>query len=326
MTLPFNPLDAAIVAVIGVAIWSGYRAGFVATLYSLATWVLAATAAVVFQGPAAGIIGALLGAAPLISGALGFVAVVAAVEALATLAGHFAIGPVVTVIHRFGPLAFADRLLGVIPAVGRSLFIVGVALAALVALPVASELKAAVETSAFGRILIQQVAAAQPQLAALTGQLGGTPLLATKLAADQSGRLDFPDGLALEPDPVAERQMLDQVNQERTSRGLSPLAWDDRLLPVARQHSDEMFRLKYLADRSPVTGSLFDRLRSAGITSTRAAENVAYAPSVTGAMQRLMSSPEHRDNILGPQLTRIAVGVVSAGAYGRMFTQMFLAP
>ncbi len=326
MTLSFNPLDAAILAVIGVAIWSGYRAGLVATTYSLATWVLAVTAAIVFQGPAAGLVEALFPVAPQIGRAVGFVGVVAAVEALATLAGHFAIRPIVVVIRRLGPLALADHLLGVIPAVGRSLFIVGVALAAVVALPVATELQAAVETSTFGRLLVQEIAALQPQLSMLTGQLGGTPLFVTKVAAGETEKLDLPDGLALAPDPVAEREMLDLVNQARAARGLAPLAWDDRLVPVARQHSEEMFTLKYFGHRSPVTGSAFDRLRVAGITYRSAAENLAFAPSVSVAMLGLTASAEHRGNILSPQFTRVGIGVVSAGPYGRMFTQMFIAP
>jgi uncharacterized protein YkwD len=39
-----------------------------------------------------------------------------------------------------------------------------------------------------------------------------------------------------------------------------------------------------------------------------------------------MQSQGHRENILRPEFTRIAIGVVSAGAYGRMFTQMFVTP
>ena len=39
-----------------------------------------------------------------------------------------------------------------------------------------------------------------------------------------------------------------------------------------------------------------------------------------------MESQGHRENILRPGFQRIAIGVISAGAYGRMFTQMFVTP
>ena len=53
VNLPFSPVDAAIIALIGVAVWNGYRTGFVATLYGLATWIVSFAAAVVFQAQAA---------------------------------------------------------------------------------------------------------------------------------------------------------------------------------------------------------------------------------------------------------------------------------
>jgi len=152
------------------------------------------------------------------------------------------------------------------------------------------------------------------------------PLFVTRLGEDQSEPLDLPNDLALTPDAVAERQMLDLVNEERTAAGLRALIWDDRLLPVARQHSQEMFQLKYFAHQSPVSGTPFERIKSAGIAYSRAGENLAYAQSVSVAHRGLMQSPGHRENILRSEFTHIAIGVISAGAYGRMFTQVFVTP
>jgi uncharacterized protein YkwD len=214
----------------------------------------------------------------------------------------------------------------VIPAIARSVFIVAVAILAIEALPVASEVKAAVETSRSGRIVGEQVSAVQPQISALTSQLGGSPLLVTKIGEDETEKLDLPDVLAIEPDPVAERQLYDLVNEERDKVGLAILAWDDRLVPVARAHSVEMFKLKYFSHESPNAGTPFDRLKMAGIGYSRAGENLAYAQSVSVAHRALMDSPGHRENILRPEFTRIGIGVVNAGAYGRMVTQLFITP
>lgn len=54
--LALNPIDAAVLALIAVAAWFGYQAGFVATTYSLASWILAVAAALAFEGPATGLI------------------------------------------------------------------------------------------------------------------------------------------------------------------------------------------------------------------------------------------------------------------------------
>jgi uncharacterized protein YkwD len=60
-----------------------------------------------------------------------------------------------------------------------------------------------------------------------------------------------------------------------------------------------------------------------GIRYSFAGENLAFAPSTEFAMTGLMNSPEHRENILSPNYTRVGIGVIDAGIYGKMFTQEF---
>ena len=329
MTLPFSPIDAAIIALIGVAVWNGYRSGFISTAYGLATWVVSFAAAVVFQSPASQLV-QYLGLSPAAAHPIAFVLTLVVIETLFSIAGYFAVKPIVQHVHGISHWTeTTDKVLGVFPSVARSLFVAGIVLSALVVSPLSPDLKAAVEQSRISRALIERVSEIQPQLARLSGQVGdNVPLFVTKLGEDQSESLAnvLPDKLSLAPDPSAEAQMFALVNEERTNAGLKPLVWDDRLLPVARQHSQEMFQLKYFSHQSPVTGSPFDRLKAANITYKLAGENLAYAQSVTVAHRGLMDSPEHRANILRPDFTRMAIGVIYAGAYGRMFTQMFISP
>lgn len=326
MNLPFSPIDAAILLLVAAAMWGGYRSGFIATTYGLATWIVSFAAAVLFQGQAGQLV-ERLGVIPATARPIGFIVVLVVVEGLFSLAGFFALTPIVRATHRVRSIEVADRVAGVVPATARALFVIGIVLAAFVVSPVSSDLKAAVEGSRIARGLIDQISALQPTLAKLSGQLGeSVPLFVTKLGEDQSESLDLPNDLQLSPDAVAERQMFDLVNEERAAVGIRTLTWDDRLLPVARQHSEEMFRLKYFAHQSPATGSPFDRLKAAGVTYSRAGENLAYAQSVSVAHRGLMQSQGHRENILRPEFTRIAIGVISAGPYGRMFTQLFLTP
>jgi len=320
-----NPVDAAVLAFIVVAAWLGYRSGFVATTYSLASWVLAVTAALAFEGPAITIVEILARGPTPLAATIGFVVTVVVAEAIFSAAGYFAIRPIVALVRR-SPLHAADRILGTLPAGVRSIFIVAIAILTIEALPVASEVKAAVETSRAGRAVNAQIARFQPELEAFAGQLGGSPLVVTRVGEDQTEQLDLPDGIEVSPDPVAERELFDLVNDERTQRGVAALVWDDRLVPVSRAHSEEMFKLKYFSHDSPVAGSPFDRLKAAGVIYSRAGENLAYAQSVSVAHRALMDSPGHRENILRPEFSRMGIGVITAGAYGRMVTQLFITP
>ena len=304
----------------------GVRSGFVATLYGLVTWIVAIPVALVLQGPLGSLL-ARAGLQPPLARTIAFVLVLLLVEGGFGVLGIVAVTPFVKRLHADRSFGTVDRVFGVLPSLMRTLVIAGVALAAALVLPVGNDVRAAIDASRLGQVLVEQVAAVQPALGALAGSPDdGAPLFVTKLGADQTEKLDLPDNLALVPDPAAEDEMLKLLNAERTSRGLRPLELDPRLVPIARQHSEEMFRLKYFGHQSPVNGSPFDRLAAAKISYSRAGENLAYAHSVAVAHRGLMDSEGHRENILRPEFTRIGIGVISAGSYGRMFTQLFETP
>ena len=320
-----NAVDLLIIAALVLAAVAGLRAGFIMTLFGLITWVVAIPVALVLQGPVGSLLTPLL--AEPIALTVAFVAVLVLVESGFGALGAVAIVPFVKRLHADRVMGVADRVLGIVPSILRTLVIAAVALAAALVLPVGNDVRAAIDGSRIGQVLVEQVAAVQPALGALAGgSAAGAPQFVTRLGADETQTLDLPDGLVLTPDPEAEQEMLRLLNDERTSRGLTALVLDPRLVPVARQHSEEMFRLKYFGHQSPVDGSPFDRLASAKITYTRAGENLAYAHSVAVAHRGLMDSPGHRENILRPEFVRVGIGVISAGSYGRMFTQLFQAP
>lgn len=320
-----NPVDLLLVAVLVLAAIGGIRSGFVTSTYGLITWLAALLLALALQGPTAALL-SRAGLASPTARAAGFIVVLLALETAFAVLGRTVVRPIVRSLHRSRAGTTVDRMLGVIPAMLRALVIAAIALAAALVLPVGNEVRAAIDGSRIAQVLVAQVSRVQPALAAFAGEPDGAPLFVTRLGADDTQKLDLPDGLVLVPDPEAEQQLFALVNQERTARGLGALEWDPRLVPVARAHSEEMFRLKYFSHLSPVAGSPFDRLAAAKIAYRRAGENLAYAHSVAAAHRGLMESPGHRENILHPEYTRIGVGVISAGPYGRMFTQLFLAP
>lgn len=303
----------------------GIRSGFIATLYGLVSWILSLLLAFGALGGAAKLVIDLTGVPAPAARAIGFVVVLLAAEGLFALGGRFAIWPLIRVVHASSAGRAIDRALGVVPSVLRALLVTAIGLAALIVLPVGNDVRNAIDGSRLGRALVSSVAAAQPYLGQLLGGDAGA-LFVTKIDADRRQELELPESLALQADPQAESQMVALVNEERVAAGLQPLTLDARLVPVARAHSEEMFRLRYFGHQSPTKGSPFDRIDAAGIKYSRAGENLAYAQSVAVAHRGLMASEGHRENILRPEFTRIGIGVIGAGPYGRMFTQLFLTP
>lgn len=125
-------------------------------------------------------------------------------------------------------------------------------------------------------------------------------------------------------DTQGEAEMLADVNKERASAGVRPLAQgSEKLVGVAREHCEDMFRRGYFSHYTPEGLSPFDRMQNAGITFNFAGENLALAPNTSLTMQGLMQSPGHRENILSPNFGRVGIGVIDGGAYGEMFCQEF---
>ncbi|WP_349409702.1 CAP domain-containing protein [Pseudalkalibacillus sp. SCS-8] len=120
-----------------------------------------------------------------------------------------------------------------------------------------------------------------------------------------------------------EQQMLNLVNEERQKAGLAPLKADPELTKMARVKSQDMIDNNYFSHNSPTYGSPFEMMDQFGIEYNTAGENIAGNSSVQGAHTSLMNSDGHRANILGSQYTKIGIGIVDGGPYGKMFTQAF---
>jgi uncharacterized protein YkwD/uncharacterized membrane protein required for colicin V production len=320
-----NLVDLAILLALAFAAFDGWRAGFVRTIYSLATWLVGLTVAILVNAPLGTALAGALGLELKPARVFAFVGVLLLAEAAFAIVAGFALAPLVRGVGARPLLRRIDRAAGIVPSVARMLVIVALVLSVLVVFPVVPNAQQAIDGSRFGGAMVSGVAELQPQLERLFGG-GEGALLVTKISADEQQRLEIPDGLQPTVDAEAEKQLFDLVNGERARRGLAALSLDPRLVPVARAHAAEMFRLRYFGHLSPVTGTPFDRLAKAGIVYQRAGENLAYAPSVTVAHQGLMDSEGHRENILRPEFTELGIGVMSAGIYGRMFVQLFLTP
>jgi len=117
-----------------------------------------------------------------------------------------------------------------------------------------------------------------------------------------------------------EEQVAQLVNQERTSRGLSPLSFSTELSRVAEDKAKDMYNNNYFSHTSPTYGSPFQMMQSYGIKYTAAGENIAKGQrSPQEVMDDWMNSSGHRANILSTKFNQIGVGY-----YNGYWVQMFI--
>lgn len=121
------------------------------------------------------------------------------------------------------------------------------------------------------------------------------------------------------------KEMLEQINAIRLEEGLQPLQADDRLAAVARRKAQDMIENDYFAHDSPDHGTPFDMLQEEGIGYALAGENLAAADSINSALDKLMESPEHRDNILEERFDKIGLGIVEGGSSRFTIVQLYIA-
>ena len=142
--------------------------------------------------------------------------------------------------------------------------------------------------------------------------------------SNENLRMDFPPlSPNLPIDAQAELSMISLVNKERSAKGIHPLRIDTRMSAVAEAKSRDMFAKNYFAHTDGDGKNVGDHMREAAIEYTVVGENLAFAPDTQTAHNGLMYSPGHKANILDPVFYRIGIGVIDAGIYGKMYTQVF---
>lgn len=126
-----------------------------------------------------------------------------------------------------------------------------------------------------------------------------------------------------------ENQIINLINKERTSRGLSQLSYNGLLVSAALGHSRDMACNNFFSHTSPRTGDVSDRVRAAGYSASLYGENIAAGyTSASSVVAGWMSSPGHRSIILNPSFVHIGVGhaYVEGNKYQNLFTAVFAKP
>jgi uncharacterized protein YkwD len=108
-----------------------------------------------------------------------------------------------------------------------------------------------------------------------------------------------------------ESQVFTMLNQERANNGRGPVQCDMAAVQVARNHSQDMCNRNYFSHSSPEGSSPWGRLQQAGVPFASAGENIAMGyQSAQAVHSGWMTSPGHRDNMLGSSWTRVGIGYI----------------
>ena len=103
--------------------------------------------------------------------------------------------------------------------------------------------------------------------------------------------------------------MVDLVNAERRSHGLSPLRRDGRLRAAARRHAQDMGLGGFFNHRGSDGGDHGTRIASEGYRACLSGENIAWGQrSAAEVVRGWMGSPGHRRIILHPRATTFGAG------------------
>ena len=144
-----------------------------------------------------------------------------------------------------------------------------------------------------------------------------------------AGTVPAPAATSLGSAGKVEARTFELMNEQRRALGLQLLPWDEQVVAIAREHSENMAAQKFFSHKDPSGGFVDDRAAKAGIFNWLAiGENIAFMkgfddPAVM-AVEKWMQSPSHKKNILNGQWRASAIGVATAADGSIYFTQVFI--
>lgn len=203
-------------------------------------------------------------------------------------------------------------------------FIASFAVALLLSFPVSETIKDSIRQSVSGRFFFTRTQGIESAVRKIFGGAIEETInfLTIKPGSNESIRLNF-STRSYKIDEKSQNKMLEMINEERRKKNLGEIVRDEKLLQVAQEHAKDMLERGYFSHYTPEGLSPFDRMEMANIPFQSAGENLAFAPDVQIAMDGLMKSPGHKQNILSPNFKKGGIGVIDAGIFGKMFVQEF---
>ena len=319
--MSFNWIDLLLLLIILLSVAAGWYRGFILSLLDLVRWLGSWMAALLFYRPLSIFLGHVTDWSDVWRHPIAFIFIAIATSIAIQLVARAILRRTSLETH----LHPVNRLLGMLPGLVNGLVTSAIVSALLFAIPISDEISDKVQQSWFAEkfaVFTEELEDALTPVFRPAINQTLNKLITIEPGSEESVELPFKVENS-RPEPSLEAQMLDLINQERTSRGLKPLQADPELLPVARAHSTDMFARGYFSHYTPEGKDPFQRMKDADIRFRTAGENLALAPTLQIAHTGLMNSPGHRANILNPNFGRVGIGITSGGRRGIMVSQEF---
>ncbi|MER3497722.1 MAG: hypothetical protein C4308_03315 [Chitinophagaceae bacterium] len=315
-----NGVDVVLVIIFLIAIYGGYRKGFIFSSLDLVNWIGSIFLGFLFYPYTAKLFEKIL---PSLGAWLLPVAFL-----LTIIVARLLIGLVTKRIAWLTTQRANDsrvnKILGIFPGAVTGFIYATIVAALLLSLPLWDEVTSSTQNSRIANKLTMQVEWLNHKLSPVFDKAIRQTINNLTIHPDSDELVKLPfKTTRVKPRPDLEARMLELVNQERIKNVLHPLKADSELTIVARAHSHDMFARGYFAHVSPDGKSPFDRMKQANIQFLTAGENLALAHSLEIAHDGLMNSPGHRANILNPSYSRLGIGILDGSFHGLMVSQEF---
>lgn len=321
MNFNFNYVDLIIVVIFSFFILEAFRHGFFTILADAMSFLLSLVIAFRYYRFVSDFLLYNFNFTKSISKALAFLTCAILTEFIL----GFVLGIVVFHIHRKFKGSVYIRALGIIPAVVEaSLFIIFI-LTLTFSFPINPKVKADIEDSVFAPLFLNYTHTFEKQVNEVFGGVIDDSINYFTIKPESNERilLKYPID-RLEVDTKSEAEMYIKVNTERNKLSLSNYIWDEKLAEVGRNYATKLWQEQYFGHVDSEGKDVGDRLTASNIKYQIAGENLALAPTINIAHTGLMNSEGHRKNILDNEFSKIGIGVVDNGIYGKIFVQIFV--
>ena len=315
-----NYVDIILLLVMALAVWAGWKRGFIIGSINLIVWIGSLLAGFFFYQYAGNFLKQAFPRLGEWTLPLAFFSIVVLSRIFLGLIFNLILQRTPREAHARG----VNHFLGIFPGIVNGIIYTTIIAALLLSVPLMYGITQKAKESVLTKTLAVNVGWLDDKLSPIFDEAVKKSLTRTTVEpeTDETVKLNFKINDA-KARPDLEMKMLDLVNQERTKRGLKPLQWDPELVPVARTHSQDMFARGYFSHYTLEGKDPFDRMKAAGIKYYSAGENLALGPTLSVCHEGLMNSPGHRANILNPTYGRVGIGILDGGAYGIMISQEF---
>lgn len=122
----------------------------------------------------------------------------------------------------------------------------------------------------------------------------------------------------------SEKEVLQRINFERSSRGIKPLRYNDALFRVAESHNRKMIKMNKLSHTFENYKSLDKRIKDVDVFFTKAGENIAFSTVYVSEYvhKGFLKSKHHKKNILDKEFTDCSISIIETKK-GFYITQEF---